>query len=231
MPLDTWNYVFGNLRPKFDSSQTPHDTVLDYADLFSVTHHEDYVQEFETRWDEVLLSMSKIPSDDILDSLYKLRIRESEQIKTELGMVRRSVDQELRLRNFDARHGKIETGAVVKSRKGLIGVEGGKGICFFSVKKKASVRRETNAVSGMRVTIVRKKTEHNAATPSEPSVSRGRSVSRKRSIRGKGHHGAFLRQPCRYYFMGTCTRTSCEYWHPPECQIYKNETGCKAGQG
>ena len=24
-------------------------------------------------------------------------------------------------------------------------------------------------------------------------------------------------------------RTSCEYWHPPECQFYKHETGCKAG--
>ena len=36
-----------------------HDTVLDYADLFSVTLHIDNVQEIDTRWDEVLLSMSK----------------------------------------------------------------------------------------------------------------------------------------------------------------------------
>ena len=87
--------------------------------------------------------MSKIPSDHILESLYKLRIRESDQLKTasiresdqlktvlELNemeiqkismptyqklktMVKRSVDQKLRFRNFDARHGKIETGAVV----------------------------------------------------------------------------------------------------------------------
>ena len=56
------------------------DTVLDYADLFSVTHRDDNVQEFDTRWDEVL-SISKIPSDDILEGLYKLRIRESEQLK------------------------------------------------------------------------------------------------------------------------------------------------------
>ena len=28
---------------------------------------------------------------------------------------------------------------------------------------------------------------------------------------------------------GTCARSSCEYWHPPECQFYKTETGCKAG--
>ena len=37
-----------------------HDTVLDYADLFSVTLRDDNVQEFNTRWAEVLLSMSKI---------------------------------------------------------------------------------------------------------------------------------------------------------------------------
>ena len=63
-------------------------------------------------------------------------------------------------------------------------------------KKKASVRKETNAVSGMRVPMVRKKLQPKAATPSEPSVSRGRSVSRKRSIRGKSNHGATPRQPC-----------------------------------
>ena len=36
-----------------------HDTVLDYADLFSVILHDDNVQEFDSRWDEVLLSVSK----------------------------------------------------------------------------------------------------------------------------------------------------------------------------
>ena len=48
-----------------------HDTVLDYADLFSVTLHEDNIQELDTRWDEVLLSMTKIPPDEILESLCK----------------------------------------------------------------------------------------------------------------------------------------------------------------
>ena len=33
-----------------------HDTVLDYADLFSVTLHGDNIQQFDTRWDEVPLS-------------------------------------------------------------------------------------------------------------------------------------------------------------------------------
>ena len=54
-------------------------------------------------------------------------------------------------------------------------------------------------------------------------------MSRKRSIRGKSNHGAILRQPFRYYLKGTCTQSPCEYWHPPECQFYKTEMGCKAG--
>ena len=54
-----------------------HDTVLDYADLFSVTLRDGNIQEFDIRWDKILLSMLKTPSDDILESLYKLSIRKS----------------------------------------------------------------------------------------------------------------------------------------------------------
>ena len=54
-----------------------HDAVLDYADFFSVTLRDDNIQEFDTRWNEVLLPMSKLPSDKKnLESLYRLRIRE-----------------------------------------------------------------------------------------------------------------------------------------------------------
>ena len=130
-------------------------------------------------------------------------------------MVKRSVDQKLRLRNFDGRHGRIETGAVDKTRKGFIGVEGGQGICYewkqkgqCSKRDQCSFLHESNGRT--------QKPEHTAATPSEENASRGRSVPRKRSIRGKGKHGSILRQPC-------------EYWHPPECQFDESETGCKAG--
>ena len=139
-----------------------HDTVLDYAGLFSVILHDDNVQEFATRCDEVLLFVSKIPSHDVLESLYQLRIRESAQIKTVLElydmeihlkksmpnctkklrtMVNRCIDQKLRLQNFDARHGKIETGAVVKNRMGFSGVEGGKGT-YYQWKEKGHCSKE-----------------------------------------------------------------------------------------
>ena len=47
-----------------------HDTVLDYADLFTVTLRNDDIQEFDTTWDGILLSMTKIPPD-ILEGSYK----------------------------------------------------------------------------------------------------------------------------------------------------------------
>ena len=192
-----------------------HDTVLDYADLFSITLRNDDVQEFDTRWDEVLLSMSKIPSDDILESLYKLRIRESAQFKTVSGlydmelhqkmsmpnyqksktMVKRSIDHKLRLRNFDARHGRIETGAVIKNRTGRSGVEGGEGTRYQWKEKKGQCSKGDQCSFLHESNDRAQKPEHTAATPSEPAFSR---VSKKRSIQGISNHGAILRQPCRY---------------------------------
>ena len=77
-----------------------HDTVLDHADLFSVTLRHHNVQDFDTRWDEALLSMSKIPSDDILESLYKMRIRESAQLKTELELHDLEIHQKILIPNY-----------------------------------------------------------------------------------------------------------------------------------
>ena len=168
--------------------------------------------------------MSKIPSDDILESLYTLRIRESAQLKTVLELydmeihqktsmpkyqkLKTMVKKEKRSETYDhetltSDTGEIETGAVVKNREGMSGVAGGKGTCYLweeegqcSKGDQWSFRHESNDRA--------QKPEHNAATPSEPSLSRGRSVSRKRSIRGKSNHGPILRQPCRYRSPRNC---------------------------
>ena len=74
-------------------------TVLDYADLFPITFRDDDVPEFDTRWDEILLSLSKFPTDNVLKSLCKSRTRESDQLKTvlELYELNSSEDNEARL--------------------------------------------------------------------------------------------------------------------------------------
>ena len=183
--------------------------------------------------------MTKIPLDDILESLCKLRIRESGQLKTVLElydmeiyqkisrldylkmktMVRRSIDQTLWLRNFDARHEKIETGAVVKSQKGLSGVEKGKGICYQWKEKEQCSKGDQ--CSFWHESNDRAKPTPKAAPPSEPqsSKARGRSVSRKRNARGRSQSEKFNRPPCKYFLKGTCTESLCEHWHPPECQF------------
>ena len=95
-----------------------HDSVEDYAELFTISLRNDDIQEFGAKWDEILLSITEIPSDDILEGLYKSRIRESEKLKTVLydleilqkkagldyhrlkTMVKRSIEQDLRNKNF-----------------------------------------------------------------------------------------------------------------------------------
>ena len=79
--------------------------------------------------------MTKIPPDDILEGLYKLRVRESEKLKTVLElydleiqqkkigpdchrlkkMVKRSIEQDIRNKNFGTRNGNYDKNAVVKN--------------------------------------------------------------------------------------------------------------------
>ena len=70
-----------------------HEAVLDCSDLFSISSQADDVQDFDTRWDQALLSTSEVPKDDLLDSLYKMRIRESDQLRTVLAMYEREINQ------------------------------------------------------------------------------------------------------------------------------------------
>ena len=104
------------------------DSVENYADLFTIALRNDDIQEFNSKWDGILLSMTKMPSDDILEGLYKLRIRESQKLKTVLELydleihqmkagpdfhrlktrVKRSIEQNLRNRNFGIRNGNSQ---------------------------------------------------------------------------------------------------------------------------
>ena len=85
---------------------------------------------------EFSVSLTKIPHDDILKGLYKLRIRESDKLKTVLelydlethqkklgpdyhrlkAMVKSRIEQEIRNKNFGARSGNFEKNAVVKNQ-------------------------------------------------------------------------------------------------------------------
>ena len=94
--------------------------------------------------------MTRIPSDDTLESLYKLRKRESEKLKTVLElynmkihqkkagldyhrlktMVKRSIEQNLRMKNFEARSGNYECSAVVKNQRAKQREQRSPGYCW-----------------------------------------------------------------------------------------------------
>ena len=42
-----------------------------------------------------------------------------------------------------------------------------------------------------------------------------------RNARGRSQSEKFNRPPCKYFLKGTCTKSPCEYWHPPECLFCK----------
>ena len=112
------------------------DSVENCADLCTIGLRNGDIQEFDSKWDGFLLSMTKSPPDDILEGLYKLRTRESEKLKTVLElydleihqkkkgadyhrlktMVKRSIEQNIRNKNFGARNGNNERNAVVKNQ-------------------------------------------------------------------------------------------------------------------
>ena len=88
----------------------------------------------------------KFPLDDILESLHKLRIQ-SDQLQTVLELynreihekkakpdyqrlkttVKRSIEQNLRSWNFDARNGRLESGVLVKNQREQRRVQRGQG--------------------------------------------------------------------------------------------------------
>ena len=49
------------------------DSVETYADLFTIGLRNDDIQEFDSKWDEILLSMTKITSDEILERLVQIK--------------------------------------------------------------------------------------------------------------------------------------------------------------
>ena len=223
-------------------------SVENYADLFTVGLRNDDIQEFHSKWDGILLSMTKNPPDDILEGLYKLRIRESEKLNTvlelcdleihqkKLGpdyhrlktMVKRSIDQEIRNKNFGARNGNYEKNAVVKNQGSKLRVQRILGDCWqWEFNGQCSRRDNCSFRHDM--------DKRAKVTPSNPSPNSfmqqsERKSSRTRSPIGRSPSGRTSQWPCKDYLRGICNNSFCERWHPPECLFYKTKSGCRFGE-
>ena len=50
-----------------------HDSVKSYTDLFTIVLRNDDFQEFDSKWSGILLSLTKIPHDDILEGIVQIK--------------------------------------------------------------------------------------------------------------------------------------------------------------
>ena len=139
-------------------------------------------------------------------------------------MVKRSIEQDIRNKNFGARNGNYERNAVVNPGteqrvQRIIGDCGqweSNGQC--SGGDNCSFRHDI---------IKRSKMTQPNSSPNSFMQQNERNASRTRSLRGKSPSGRMSRWPCKDFFKGTCNSTFCEKWHPPECLFYKTKSGCR----
>ena len=218
------------------------DSVENYADLFTIGLRNDDIQEFDSKWDGILLSVTKIPPDDILEGLYKIRIRESEKLKTvlelydlethqkKLGpdyhrlktMVKRSIEQEIR-NNFGSRNGNFEKNAVVKNQGTKQCGQRILGDCW-------QWRVNGQCVKGDNCSFRHDINKRGKITPSNPSQNSfmqqsERKPSRTRSPRGKSPSGRMSRWTCKDYLKGTCNNSSCKRCAKGVCSLKHPEKG------
>ena len=115
-----------------------HEAAQGLSDSFTVSLQNDDVQDFDVRWDHALLLVSEVPSDMILEKLYKSKLQNTAQLQTVLALydqetarnkgkpncsqlktaVKLHIDQMMRTRNFRFRSDVVERGSVTKSQKG-----------------------------------------------------------------------------------------------------------------
>ena len=143
-------------------------------------------------------------------------------------MVKRSIGQNLRIENFEARNGNYERNAVVKNQGRKQREQRSLGDCWqwkaygqCSKGDNCSFRHDINK---------RGKITQSHMSPISFMQQNERNASRTRSPRGRSLSGRMLRLPCKDYLKGTCTNLFCEKWHPPECLFYKSEKGCRFGE-
>ena len=135
----------------------PCEAVQGFSDLFIFRLQNDDVQYFDVRWDQALLSTSDMPSDVILEGLWKSKLQDSAQLQTVLALydqetvrnngqtsysrfktsVKLHIDQLMSTRNF-------KSPRVKKERKPTLR---GKWESVFIGRHMDNVRKETHVVS------------------------------------------------------------------------------------
>ena len=138
-------------------------------------------------------------------------------------MVKRIIEQNLRIKNFEARNRTCEKNAVVKNQWTQQREQRNLGDCW-QWKANGQCSKGDNCSFRHDINKRAKSTQPNPSPSSSTRQNEG-NTSKTESPSGK-----MFRLPCKDYFKGTCNNSFCEKWHPPECLFYKSEKGCRIGE-
>ena len=143
-------------------------------------------------------------------------------------MVKRSIEQEIRNKNFGSRDGNFEKNAVVKNQGTKQREQRSLGDCW-QWKANGQCSKGDNCSFRHDMNKRAKSTQPNPCPRSSTQQS-VKNASRTKCPRGRSPSGKMARLPCNYYLKGTCNNSFCEKWHPPECLFYKTKSGCRFGE-
>ena len=118
-------------------------------------------------------------------------------------MVKGSIEQNLRMKNFEARNGNFETSAVVKNQGTKQREQRSLADCWqWKANGQCSKGNNCSFWHDM----------NKRAKSTQPNHS-----PRTKNPRGRSPSGKMARLPCKDCLEETCTTPVCEKWHPPKC--------------
>ena len=135
-------------------------------------------------------------------------------------MVKRSKDQKLRLRNFDWRQTRENRSrSSVQESKGINQRWRTKRYVLLVERKRPVFARRPMQLPAWEWWSCTKTDTESRSTLWAINDTRKKRVEKRKRQRQKSDW---------QNYSGTCTRSPCENWHPPECQFYENWTGMQS---
>ena len=225
------------------------------SDLFTTRLQNHHVQDFDVRRDQALFSASEIPTDVILEGLYKFKLQDSVQLQILLALydqetvrkkrqtsysrlktsVRLHIDQMMRTRNFRIWNKVVERGEVTKSQKGTEKPTlRGKWENVFSGNQMDNVQMLTHVVfshglaSGNRGEGERRRGQSSSPAPNSKAKTDGEG---EKPQQNQAAEMKALQTRGAEFRADTeiVIIRRVKIRHPPVCQNYKSKTRCRLG--
>ena len=133
------------------------------------------------------------------------KVPDNHRLKT---MMKRSIEQNLRIKNFEARNGNYERNAVVKNQWTEQREQRTLGYCW-QWKANGLCSKGDNCSFRHDINMLAKSTQPNPSPSSSTRQNEG-NTSRTQSPTSRSPSGKMFRLPCKEYLKGTCNNSFCK---------------------